>query len=111
MARRASSPVGIQRLLDKTSLILTSLRWYKGTRVPVDNNRDSVNCTIATPEKKQETIEKFHQKVTTIVMRSNKMSLNSKKIKTKFSFSLNAAIPELYYAENPIKIEHTVAEI
>ena len=31
--------------------------------------------------------------------------------KTQVSFSLHASISELYYAENPIKIEHTVPEI
>ena len=38
-------------------------------------------------------------------MRSSKMSLNSEKIKTQFSFSLYVPISELYHAENPIKIE------
>ena len=34
------------------------------------------------------------------------MSLNSRKMKIQFSFSLYASISELYHAENPIKIEH-----
>ena len=33
------------------------------------------------------------------------------KDKTQFSFAMYASISELYYAENPIKIEHTVPKI
>ena len=40
------------------------------------------------------------------VMRSSKISLNSKKIKTLFFFLMYASISEFYQAENPIKIEH-----
>ena len=36
-------------------------------------------------------------------MRSSKISLNSKKIKTQFLFSLYAGTLELYHTENPIK--------
>ena len=45
------------------------------------------------------------------VMRSSKMSLNSKKLKAHFSFSLYSSMSELYHAENPMIIEHTVPEI
>ena len=47
----------------------------------------------------------------TYVMRLSKLSLNSYKIKTQFSFPLYTLISDLYYAENPIKIEHTVPEM
>ena len=33
------------------------------------------------------------------------------KIKSQFSFSVYESITELYYAENPIKIEHADPEI
>ena len=45
------------------------------------------------------------------VMRSSKMSLNSKKIKTQFSCSSYAPTSELYHTENPIKFKHYVLEI
>ena len=44
-------------------------------------------------------------KINNNVMRSSKMSLNSKK------YQLSLSITELYYAETPITIEHTVPEI
>ena len=53
----------------------------------------------------------YHGAAQTIVIRSSKMSLNSKKIKTQFSFQLDSTISELYHAENPIKIEHLIPEI
>ena len=46
------------------------------------------------------------------MMRSSKMGLKSKKKKKKkVSISLQTLTSELYYSENPVKIEHTVPEI
>ena len=44
-------------------------------------------------------------------MQSSKMSLNSNKIKSQFSFSLHAQFVELYPTETPIKIKYTVPEM
>ena len=45
------------------------------------------------------------------LMRSSKINLNTNKLKTQFPLSLYASHSELYFAENPIKIKHTVPEI
>ena len=43
-------------------------------------------------------------------MPSSKMSLNLNKLKIKFSISLYASLLELYYVENPVKIEHPIRD-
>ena len=45
------------------------------------------------------------------VMRSSKMSLNSEKTHTQFSYALYASTTELYHTENPIKIKYTFPEL
>ena len=46
-----------------------------------------------------------------IVMRSNKIGLNSKNKSLVFNSIVCPIIRELHFAENPIKIEHTVSKI
>ena len=62
--------------------------------------------------KSRQQVKKLHRNIRILyVVRLGKMSLNSKKLKTNFSFSLYSPVSELYHAKNPMTIEHTVPAI